>query len=556
MNRRRSWIFLCTLALSLLMVGEVFAIDTDGDGYEDAGDLFPNDDQQWNDSDGDGFGDNPVMPNGDGCIEEAFSSNQGCPLATEIADKVQGEVGTSTFSLTILFSVVIGVVLGIKSSGLFSSTEEDDSENGSGLLALFFIIGMLLSSISTTTEFLNQEEIVSYTDHESNHVFISGAAKNSELSVGDIDDDGDNDVIYADYDADYGGDDTLIIEIQAVINVTGPGSRVEQMIHFRNITGTNTESDTNFTVYPWVEGDYSITIWVKVVGNDAETDWDHGTFGDDVVTIVTGPLYEPDLEVTGDEEITEGDECEVEAILSDPLHAAWNSTSLFLKSGIDWLPAETEWIETGTEIIDCSNFTAGSYLFQAEYTNEFGQGDEDYHYLNITALGNESDTGNESEPVDVNLTITVDQGSGCMISATTPEPGNITAITATDSNQNNIPTGENFEWDCSEWDSKVYHLTVSSLGINGENDSELLTIIIADPIILAMAENVIVNEEVSAVAIRQALTYLAGLSIALTLGITLVVGLIHNRMFGKDSLEGDIQADLVAFRMQSRRRDR
>ena len=165
------------LALSLLMVGEVFAADSDGDGYEDATDSFPNDDQQWSDSDGDGFGDNPVMPNGDGCIEVAFSSNQGCPLPTEIGDKVQGEAGTTTLSLTILFSVLIGVILGIKSSGLFSSIEEDDSENGSGLLALFFIIGMLLSSMSTTTEFLDQEEIVSYTVHESNHVFISGATK-------------------------------------------------------------------------------------------------------------------------------------------------------------------------------------------------------------------------------------------------------------------------------------------------------------------------------------------------------------------------------------------
>ena len=555
MNRRRVRIFLCTLALSLLMVGEVFAADSDGDGYEDANDSFPNDDQQWNDSDGDGFGDNPVMPNGDGCIEEAFSSNQGCPLPTEIADKVQGEAGTTTFSLTILFSVVIGVVLGIKSSGLFSSTEEDDSGNGSGLLALFFVIGMLLSSMITTTEFLEEEEISSYTDHESNHVFLSGDPKNSELSVGDIDDDGDIDVIYADYDADYGGDDTLIIEIQAMINVTGPNSRVEQMIHFRNITGTNTESDTNFTVYPWVEGDYSITIWVKVVGNDAETDWDHGTFGDDVITIVTGPLYEPNLEVTGDENITEGDDCEVALIITDPLHEEWNSTSLFLESDIFWITPESEWIETGMLSVDCSNFTAGTYLFQVEYANEFGQGDEDYHYLNITALENQTE-GNESEPVDVNLTLTVEQESDCMITATTPDPQNITAISVADSNLNNIPIGENFELDCSEWDSKVYHLTISSLGLNGENDSEFLTIIIADESILAMTDNFVVNEEVSAVAIRQALTYLAGLSIALTLGITLVVGLIHNRMFGKDSLEGDIQADLVAFRMQSRRRDR
>ena len=144
MNRSRPRIFICALALSLLIVGEVLAADSDGDGYDDSGDSFPNDDQQWNDSDGDGFGDNPVMPNGDGCIDEAFSTNQGCPLAAEIADKVQGEAGTPTFNITIVFSVVIGVVLGIKSSGLFRPiNDEDDVGNGSGLLSLIFIIGVI-----------------------------------------------------------------------------------------------------------------------------------------------------------------------------------------------------------------------------------------------------------------------------------------------------------------------------------------------------------------------------------------------------------------------------
>jgi hypothetical protein len=70
-----------------------------------------------------------------------------------------------------------------------------------------------------------------------------------------------------------------------------------------------------------------------------------------------------------------------------------------------------------------------------------------------------------------------------------------------------------------------------------------------------MADSSVINGEVSAVEIKQALTYLAGFSIALTLGITLAVGFIHSRMFGKESLEGDIQSDLIAFRTQSRRRE-
>ena len=39
--------------------------DSDGDSFVDTQDDFPNDPSQWADSDGDGYGDRPVMPNGD-----------------------------------------------------------------------------------------------------------------------------------------------------------------------------------------------------------------------------------------------------------------------------------------------------------------------------------------------------------------------------------------------------------------------------------------------------------------------------------------------------------
>ena len=39
--------------------------DSDRDGYADEDDLFPNDISQWNDTDGDGYGDNLNGTNGD-----------------------------------------------------------------------------------------------------------------------------------------------------------------------------------------------------------------------------------------------------------------------------------------------------------------------------------------------------------------------------------------------------------------------------------------------------------------------------------------------------------
>lgn len=57
--------------------------DTDLDGFTDPEDAFPEDPFQWADSDGDGYGDNQGVPSGDECIDEAgasFENNRhGCP---------------------------------------------------------------------------------------------------------------------------------------------------------------------------------------------------------------------------------------------------------------------------------------------------------------------------------------------------------------------------------------------------------------------------------------------------------------------------------------------
>jgi len=56
--------------------------DSDLDGYSDPVDAFPDDPFQWVDTDGDGFGDNQRVPNGDDCIDVAGTSyenaRQGC----------------------------------------------------------------------------------------------------------------------------------------------------------------------------------------------------------------------------------------------------------------------------------------------------------------------------------------------------------------------------------------------------------------------------------------------------------------------------------------------
>ena len=56
--------------------------DSDFDGFSDTNDTYPNDATQWRDSDGDGYGDNPLGANGDGCPQISGNSTLevvGCP---------------------------------------------------------------------------------------------------------------------------------------------------------------------------------------------------------------------------------------------------------------------------------------------------------------------------------------------------------------------------------------------------------------------------------------------------------------------------------------------
>ena len=59
--------------------------DTDGDGWSDQGDRFPQDASQWRDADGDGFGDNPEGHQADECPNDLVNAGVsiidrlGCP---------------------------------------------------------------------------------------------------------------------------------------------------------------------------------------------------------------------------------------------------------------------------------------------------------------------------------------------------------------------------------------------------------------------------------------------------------------------------------------------
>ena len=73
----------CPMVAGTSSLGSVLGCsDYDLDGYSDSIDVFPTESTQWLDSDGDGYGDNPVGFEGDECMNEAGQSTAdsfGCP---------------------------------------------------------------------------------------------------------------------------------------------------------------------------------------------------------------------------------------------------------------------------------------------------------------------------------------------------------------------------------------------------------------------------------------------------------------------------------------------
>ena len=81
--------------------GTYGCLDSDLDGYADIVDAFPNEITQWNDTDGDGFGDNAAGYQGDGCPTATGSSSidtLGCPDTDGDGYSDDGDAFNSTSS--------------------------------------------------------------------------------------------------------------------------------------------------------------------------------------------------------------------------------------------------------------------------------------------------------------------------------------------------------------------------------------------------------------------------------------------------------------------------
>jgi len=96
-------------------------VDTDGDGWADLIDKFPNEPTQWNDSDEDSFGDNPNGKNADECPDIAgVSEENGCEAIVE--DSASSSIltygGITVGVLLVIIVIGLLIIRGRESDGL------------------------------------------------------------------------------------------------------------------------------------------------------------------------------------------------------------------------------------------------------------------------------------------------------------------------------------------------------------------------------------------------------------------------------------------------------
>ena len=75
-----------------------------------------------------------------------------------------------------------------------------------------------------------------YSNHDTAHVFVTGHESNTGIEELDNDQDGITDGISVDYDVDYGGQDTIPVEIQTNLTITHEDGVSMHLSQRRNIT--------------------------------------------------------------------------------------------------------------------------------------------------------------------------------------------------------------------------------------------------------------------------------------------------------------------------------
>lgn len=586
----------CLSEAGTSMADRFGCLDSDGDYWSDANDAFPNDPNQWRDSDGDGKGDNLVGEDADYCPSSS-GALEGCEEKKAIKPR-QGDFGTLTFNMTAALSFALGLFLAIKQIGFLplSYHEKKAKAEESEIIELSVILLLIISAFNVTSigfESLDDDQTQFSHGGEETHVWL--AANPKTLTGLDLNSDGDLDSFRVEFDIDtleaYG-----MVPTTAVLNVSTT-QETYQFTKQYEITGTETVV-LNFTHQAQATGIHEFELWVHPTSNNIDSHGESTTFAGAAVNIAEIPCSSDEVRITEvSDNGTPNDWVEVHNSGGQCSLSGWemyNNETRSTEAGDEFTFDKGTQIDSGeymlickithTKTGDCQNSEAFEFEFELEddeIVYLWNPIDEVEHSLEIlvgetstewcdsspkvaqegeqtpgsqnSCIPPESPTTNWINPV---LTIEMNDEHECEIIANMTHWASSSTITASDQNEQLIhSTSQYLNLDCSEFSPGVHSIFFESTGPNGEVGKAFYNLVIDDPELeVAAQEAQSPVEQQSSLGTAVATT--AGFAVTLCLITWLVVGFAHSRMNRRNrSIRLDRSKQIENYLSKSRDKD-
>ena len=361
----------CPLEFGTSLTDALGCVDDDGDGIRNSDDKFPSDDQQWLDRDGDGFGDNLVGENGDACPDEPNEDNHGCAEVQQAAaEKLQGEAGTPVFTLAILISIVVGIILGIKLPKISDAENMWNQEDEKPFISILFGVLFLTSLIpafalvtNTAADGVGEGEI--WLDDDENSTFLAWS---------DLDENGLVDQFFVYFKVETSSIPDVELRIQLNITLKAEDlndeSFTETRFYHTNISNSTPENGEE-VILPWAIGNYTAELWIQEIVNGIPSGYELNKSMDTVV-YMEEMEYITVIQVEVDGDLWVEHACGLEIEINDDLETNWQ------KNGTWEIVADSGTLVDGASSSNnrleysCDSLPVGEHHFEINYESYFG----------------------------------------------------------------------------------------------------------------------------------------------------------------------------------------
>ena len=369
----------CPLEYGTSLTDTLGCVDDDGDGIRNADDQFPFDDQQWLDRDGDGFGDNLVGENGDACPDEANNGNHGCDDVQQVAaEKLQGEVGTTTFNLSIAIAIIVGIIVGIKVPKISDAenmwNQADDKsekiwqqEDDKPLLSILFGVLLLTSLIpvfALLTDVAADGRGVDGVEiwFDDNHTYLAWW--------------GDEDGIegfWVYYEVETNETDDVELRVQANITIQAePESsvnvRTEIIFYHTNISNSTPDAEIEIPITPWAVGNYTAELWVQRIIDGIPSGDELTEYFDNQTIYVEQMENYPTMHAVVEGDMIDGSLCTFQVEIDDKVVDDWDKEGSWEVISFAGILIEG----SSPPKYDCQDAGDNIHVFEFRYTSYFG----------------------------------------------------------------------------------------------------------------------------------------------------------------------------------------